>query len=188
MRVQFHPPIRTSTRSTTHSVDEFAILWIVGAFLLATCNPSVYAASIPHPHRQPKRIVRIIERMEQQVQQAELTGNTTALATMLSDDYLGISSDGTLATKTETLNSLKSGSTHFRQISITDRKIRVFGSTAVVTSKARVQGVRDGENVTGQYRYTRVYHRHNGTWKIVSFEASTMHRRGEGYATESESE
>ena len=118
------------------------------------------------------------------MQNAELTGNAAVMAAMLSDDYLGIYSDGTLATKAETLDSLKDGSTHFSEIYIFDRKIRVFGGTAVVTSKARVSGVHDGENVHGLYRYTRVYHHHNGTWKIVSFEASTIRPHGGGHGAE----
>ena len=97
------------------------------------------------------------------------------MAQMLADDYLGIYGDGTLATRGETLESFRNGDTHFSFIDTFDRKIRVFGSTVVVTSKARVKGVHDGENLSGIYRYTRVYHRRNGVWRIVSFEASTIH-------------
>ena len=129
----------------------------------------------PHPHRQPRQVVRIIERLEAQLRQAELDANTTVMANLLSDDYLGIYSDGTLATKTETINSFKSGASRFTQLDDSDRKIRVFGTTAVVVSKAQVAGKIDGEDISGLYRYTRVYHRTSGVWKIVSFEASSLH-------------
>lgn len=143
--------------------------------LLVLCVPVAGAASLPHPHRQPRQIVRIIERLERQWQQAELHANTTVMAGMLSDDYLGIYGDGTLATKAETLANARSGATHFTEIDTSDRKIRVFGTTAVVVSKAEVTGTNDGESISGHYRYTRVYHRINGSWKIVSFEASSIH-------------
>ena len=97
------------------------------------------------------------------------------MANMLSDDYLGIYGDGTLATKAETLTGVQKGAAHFTQIDTSDQKIRVFGTTAVVVSKAEVAGTNDGEDISGRYRYTRVYHRSNGVWKIVSFEASTLH-------------
>ena len=97
---------------------------------------------------------------------------------MLSDDYLGIYADGTLATKPETIASFKSGATHFTTINTSDRKIRIFGSsTAVVVSKAVVIGKIGGEEVNGHYRYTRVYHRANGVWKVVSFEASALREK-----------
>ncbi len=144
---------------------------------LMLCVPAASAKSIPHPHRQPRQVVRIIEKLEAQWQQAELHGNTAVMANMLSDDYLGIYGDGTLATKAETLANFKNSTIHFTEIDTSDRKIRVFGSTAVVVSKAEVAGVNDGEDISGHYRYTRVYHRINGVWKIVSFEASTIHER-----------
>ncbi len=112
------------------------------------------------------------------MQQAEIEANTTTIASMLSDDYLGIYSDGTLATKPETIASFKTGATHFTTINTSDRKIRIFGSsTAVVVSKAEVIGKIGGEQVNGHYRYTRVYHRANGAWKVVSFEASALREK-----------
>jgi ketosteroid isomerase-like protein len=96
------------------------------------------------------------------------------MANMLSEDYLGIYGDGTLATKAETIASFKRGTTKFSHIHTWDRKIRVYGSTAVVVSKAQVTGEHDGESLNGYYRYTRVYHRHDGVWRIVSFEASAI--------------
>ena len=144
--------------------------------------PAAFATSLPHPHHQPKQIVHVIARLERHWQQAELAANTTTLSSMLSDDYLGIYSDGTLATKPETLASFKDGSTHFTTIDIADRKIRIFGtSTAVVVSKAEVVGTVGGEPINGHYRYTRVYHRSNGVWKIVSFEASTIHPKQQAH-------
>lgn len=149
----------------------------MGTFLLLLCIPAANAA-IPHPHRQPRQVVHIIEKLEGLWQQAELTANTATMQTMLSENYLGIYGDGTLATKAETIESFRSRKTRFTRIRTWDRKIRVFGRTAVVVSKAEVVGVHDGENISGLYRYTRVYHRHNGVWKIVSFEASAAHPRG----------
>lgn len=143
-------------------------------FLL--CSPAV-ARSIPRPHRQPRQVVHIIQKLEARLQQAQLTSNISIMASMLSDDYLGIYADGTLATKAETLDSFKSGAVHYISIDTFDRKIRVFGSTAVVVSKARVSGINHGEKISGVYRYTRVYHRANRVWKIVSFEASPLHER-----------
>jgi len=146
--------------------------------LLVVCGPSAAARSIPHPHRQPKRIVRTIEKLEGQWRQAELHADTAVMSSMLSDDYLGIYANGMLATKAETLAAFQDGRAHFTEIDTFDRKLRVFGTTVVVISKAKVAGTTDGENISGLYRYTRVYHRSSGVWKIVSFEASALHEHG----------
>ncbi len=136
--------------------------------------PQVTAKSLPRPHRQPKNIVHTIQRLEAQWRLAQLKGDTATMANMLSSDYLGIYSDGTLATKNETIAAVKSGALHFTEMNVSDVKIRVFGTTVVVVSKAQVEGTKDGGPINGTYRYTRVYHRINGVWKIVSFEASSL--------------
>lgn len=167
MRAQCHSTIRPSEAQGIARGS-------IGILLLLLWLPAVHAASIPHPHPQPRQVVHIIEKLERMWQQAELTGNTATMANMLSEDYLGIYGDGTLATKSETIESFKRGKTRFRHIHTWDRKIRVYGNTAVVVSKAHVAGEHDGESLNGYYRYTRVYHRHNGVWRIVSFEASAI--------------
>jgi ketosteroid isomerase-like protein len=53
--------------------------------------------------------------------------------------------------------------------------VRVYGDTAVVTSQASLSGTNGASDISGQYRYTRVYARRRGQWKIVSFEASRVH-------------
>lgn len=162
--------------STSPALRGAALSGMVCLAILLLGTPAI-ARSIPHPHRQPRQVVHIIQKLEARLQQAQLTSNISVMASMLSDDYLGIYADGTLATKAETLDSFKSGEVHYTSIDTFDRKIRVFGSTAVVVSKARVTGTNHGEKISGIYRYTRVYHRANRVWKIVSFEASPLHER-----------
>jgi ketosteroid isomerase-like protein len=49
-----------------------------------------------------------------------------------------------------------------------------------VTSLAEVQGTTAEGDISGSYRYTRVYVRDaQGEWKIVSFEASRIRDPGE---------
>jgi ketosteroid isomerase-like protein len=58
--------------------------------------------------------------------------------------------------------------------------VRFYGTTAVVTSLAEVQGTNAEGDFTGSFRYTRVYVRDvRGEWKIVSFEASRIRGSGE---------
>lgn len=159
---------------TAQDTARWRLVWLLLAWVAV---PGAARASIPHPHRQPRQVVHIIERLEQRWQRAELESNTTIMSSMLADDYLGISANGRLSTKTETLDSFKTGSIHFSAMNTADRKIRVYGSTAVVVSRAQVTGSQQGQDLSGHYRYTRVYHRENGVWQIVSFEASRINSR-----------
>jgi ketosteroid isomerase-like protein len=60
-------------------------------------------------------------------------------------------------------------------IELTDVKVKLIGTTAIVTSLADVDGTNDGEPMHGTYRYTRVYSRlPSGAWKITNFEATRV--------------
>ncbi len=121
-----------------------------------------------------------IDQLEVAWREAILKGNTVAMGALLADDYMAITASGTLQTKEQTLASLKSGRMHFTSLDLSDRKVRFYGGTALVTSVAAVQATTGEGAISGSFRYTRVYVRdQGGAWKIVHFEASKMRDPGE---------
>ena len=121
-----------------------------------------------------------IDQLEEVWRNAVLKSNTTAMESLLADDYVAITSTGTLETRDQALAKLRTGRVRFTSLSISDRKVRFYGTTAVVTSLAEVQATNTEGNVSGRFRYTRVYVRNaKGEWKIVSFEASRIRQPGE---------
>ncbi len=116
-----------------------------------------------------------IEQLEQQWRTALLADDQATMAALLADSYIGIGPDGTIFTKAEELQGRASGRDHLEKIKVEDQKTRVYGTTAVVTSKVRIQGVYSGQPLLGEYRYTRVWSLTHGQWTIVSFEANRVH-------------
>lgn len=116
-----------------------------------------------------------IEQLENQWRDAILASDTATVASMLADDYVGIGPNGTISTKAEDLAARSSGQQTYARLELEDRKIRIFGTTAVVTSKVKVQGTYGGMPLLGEYRYTRVWDLSHGQWHIVSFEANRIH-------------
>jgi ketosteroid isomerase-like protein len=148
--------------------------------LAAAAGTDSWAASPAVPRGQRHEYRHEIELMEEAWQTAMLKGNSTALEALLADDYTAITAKGAIQTKDEALASLKSGTLQLATLSISDRKVRIYGSTAVVTSLAELTGSRANAEITGRYRYTRVYVRNPaGQWKIVSFETSRIQETGE---------
>jgi ketosteroid isomerase-like protein len=94
---------------------------------------------------------------------------------LLADDYLGISANGTVETKAEELAQSRAGTLRIQSLNLSDIKVRVYGNTAVVTSRAELTGANGQSDISGNYRYTRVYNKRYGKWKIISFEASRIH-------------
>lgn len=136
------------------------------------------ATSVPRAHRHEYR--HEIEQLEEAWRTAMLKGSSSGLESLLADDYAGITANGAIQTKDQVLASLRSGALQFSTLNISDRKIRLYGTTAVVTSVAELAGTRKDEQLSGRYRYTRVYVRNPaGQWKIVSFEASHIQEPGD---------
>lgn len=118
---------------------------------------------------------RVIDQLENQWREAILKGDTASLGALLADDYMAITPSGTLQTKDQTLGNLSSGRWHFTTLVMSDRKVRFYGRTALVTSLAEVRASTPDGDLSGSYRYTRVYARDaRGNWKIVNFEANRI--------------
>jgi ketosteroid isomerase-like protein len=148
-----------------------AVSHVVAAMvLLAVCH-SAWAL----PRHEKSEIHKEIEALEQQWRQAIVTNNVSEMGRLLADDYIGITSNGTVETKTQAVDQSRAGTMRITKLDITDTHVRVYGDTAVVTSLADLAGTNGASDISGQYRYTRVYNRRLGEWKIVSFEASRMH-------------
>jgi ketosteroid isomerase-like protein len=129
----------------------------------------------PIPHK-PNSNHHQIERLEESWRKAVLADDFDAMARLLADDYIAITASGTLQTKDQALAALRAGALHVTSMEVTDRKIRFYGKTAVVTSLSSIAGTNADGPVSGEYRYTRVYVRNpQGEWKIVSFEVSKIH-------------
>lgn len=123
-----------------------------------------------------------IERLENAWRNAVLKNNIAAMDALLSDDYIAITPTGILQSKEQALAILRSGTVHFKSIELTDRKIRMYGATALVTSRAEVSATGPDGDISGSYRYTRVYVKDpRGVWRIVSFEASRIREPGESH-------
>jgi len=142
--------------------------------------PSAKPAKPGMPRAQKHESRHEIDQLEETWREAVLKSNTAGMEALLADDYMAITPSGTLQTKEQALASLRSGRVHFKTLNISDRKVRFYGTTALVTSLAQVEGTAGEGSISGSFRYTRVYVRDaHGKWKIVSFEASRIRESGE---------
>jgi ketosteroid isomerase-like protein len=161
-------------------------LILLPVLMLTVCADSGYAAKVAAmlagaemPRAQKHESRHEIDHLEEAWRDAILKQNTTAMEGLLAEDYMAITGYGTLQTKEQTLANLRTGRMHFTTLDVSDRKVRFYGTTALVTSLAEVQGTTDEGDISGNYRYTHVYVRDaKGAWKIVSFEASKVREAG----------
>ena len=154
----------------TRRLSSVAALLTVFVFSASAAQPS---PGMPRGQRHEVR--HEIDQLEDTWRDAIIHRNSSAMDSLLADDYIAITANGTLQSKDQTLAILRAGTLRFASIEFSDRKVRFYGQTALVTSRAEVSGTTPEGDITGSYRYTRVYVKNDhGAWKIVSFEASRI--------------
>lgn len=142
---------------------------------LLTLSAPVSRAVSMHPHRSGHADQQQVLRVDDQIRAALLAADTGTLDRVLADDFLGISANGTLSDKQQYLQRITRREHQFSRINITDRKVRLQASSAVVVTTAEVTGKLDSSPVNGTFRYTRVYSREpDGSWKLRNFEATRV--------------
>jgi len=125
-----------------------------------------------------------ISALTDQVTQAQLKADTSFLEKYYAEDVAIIHSDGRVSTRAEEIENLKSGTLKFESIEILQRKIRVYGDTAVVTVLVSFKGVVGGKHTQWRpLRGTAVWVKQNGDWKVVAYQVTRAPQASQVRAT-----
>jgi ketosteroid isomerase-like protein len=149
------------------------------AVVLLTCFVALLGAqqaqAAAKNHEKKHDAKKQVETLEEQWRVAQLAGDVATMDKMLADDFIGISMSGQVNTKAQQLDRIRTRKLVVSKIELSDMKVKLVGSIAIVTSQADVEGMSEDGSVKGTYRYTRIYqHLASGEWKITSFEATRI--------------
>jgi ketosteroid isomerase-like protein len=149
--------------------------WLTAvAATLLLAMPS-YAFLTPLKGGRKRSDARAIQALEDQWHDALMHGDAAAMAPILADDFLGVSSNGTLTDKAQYLKRVSAGRYLFKKIEVEESKTRLHEDSAIVVSLAQIEATLEGIELSGRYRYTRVYRRvPTGSWKLINFEATRV--------------
>ena len=119
-----------------------------------------------------KRVTESVEQAIRQVDkeriQAQIHADATALDRIYADDFIGIGPSGTVRTKPQVISDFTSGNLKFQSITTDDVQVRVCGDTAVESGLSTMIGQDKGKAVPGDNRFTRVWVRQQGRWRLVA--------------------
>lgn len=103
---------------------------------------------------------------------AHRTGDADALDRLWASD-LEVDVPGMAPmTKAEALAFARTGRMRFERYETSQIKVRTYGDTAVVTGRLQRTRTVDNRQRADDWRFTKVYTRQAGTWRVVSFHAS----------------
>jgi len=137
------------------------------SFLAALPFVAALAHAAPEAGEDPGAI-------ERRLVEAIAKGDLATYDRIVADDYVVFDAAGKTTTKSEVMQSYRSGSRKYTDLTIYDVESRVFGDTAVVAAKTRGMRRENGRDVANRVRYVRVYARREGQWRAVSQMAAPM--------------
>jgi ketosteroid isomerase-like protein len=105
---------------------------------------------------------------------AQTSGDLNALDGLLGDDLVYTHSSAAVDSKASYVESMRSGALKYQTIEPRELKVRVFGTTAIITGAAHITAVSKGQPVDNQLRYTDVWVLRDGRWQMVSWQSTRL--------------
>ena len=141
----------------------------------AAAAPVIAALTIGSPAPPaPATADREILAVERQWNEARAQADIATLDRILVDDWTVTHANGTIDSKARYLADLKSGERKFAGgVSEGDVAVRVYGDTAVLSGSSNSTVQYNGQPQGGALRFTRVYIKRDGSWKMIVSHATT---------------
>jgi ketosteroid isomerase-like protein len=116
--------------------------------------------------------IKELTRLEQVWNDAHLRGDAKALDQLWAEDLFVTVPDMPVMNKEESLAIWKAGKMKFDIYKTSDLRIKVYGDSAVVTGQ--LVRIRDANSTKFEddWRFTKVYVRRDGKWKVVAWHGS----------------
>lgn len=139
---------------------------------ISSCGASPEpAASAP---ASTENVEQAVTQLENERVLALLRSDTAFLERVYIDDYVVTGANGVVRTRTEVIADMKSGAQTFESMNNDDIKVRVYEDTAIVTGRTTQKGQYKGQPSLSPTRFTRVYVRRDGQWRLVA-NSSSVH-------------
>ncbi|HKE31126.1 MAG TPA: nuclear transport factor 2 family protein, partial [Candidatus Angelobacter sp.] len=113
-----------------------------------------------------------ITQLEDASRDAALKSDPSWAEKNVADDFVRINVEGKLLNKDQFIDNIKK--TKFESLDFVDRKVRIYGNSAIVNLTANVKGTSDGKDISGTNRVTRVWTKIKGQWKLVNFQSTRV--------------
>ena len=119
--------------------------------------------------RAPRTSVeQVIRKLDNERIQAQIHADAAALERIYADDFIGVGPSGTVRTKPQVISDFTSGDLKFQSITTDEVLVRVYGNAAVETGRSTMDGQDKGKAVPRDTRFTRVWVKQQGHWRLVA--------------------
>ena len=117
---------------------------------------------------QRSSVEQAIRQLDNERIQAQIGTDAAALERIYADDFIGVGPSGTVRTKAQVISDFTSGDLKFQSITTDEVQVRVYENTAVETGLSTMVGQDKGKAVPRDTRFTRVWVKQQGRWRLVA--------------------
>jgi uncharacterized protein (TIGR02246 family) len=115
-----------------------------------------------------KAVDEVIRQLDRERIEAQIHADAPALDRLYAADFIGVGPSGTVRTKPQVIADFTSGTLKFQAITTDEVQVRVYGDTAVETGLSTMVGQDKGKAVPRDTRFTRVWVKQGGRWRLVA--------------------
>ncbi len=117
---------------------------------------------------QRSSVEQAIRQLDNERIQAQIGADAVALDRIYAEDFIGVGPSGTVRTKAQVISDFTSGALKFQSIATEKVQVRVYENTAVETGLSTMVGQDKGKAVPRDTRFTRVWVKQRGHWRLVA--------------------
>ena len=122
----------------------------------------------------PDDTVAQFEKLQQGLATAYLRGDRAYVDALLTDDWTSTDYQGRTWTKAGVMAMFDAPRPPMTRAEINVDRVRLLGDVAIVTGQSLSAGRVDGRDVTIRQRYTDVYVRRDGRWRVVASQGTEI--------------
>jgi uncharacterized protein (TIGR02246 family) len=143
--------------------------WTLAIAILAlTLTPIALGQKQSAGKNQRSSVEQAIRELDNERIQAQIGADAAALDRIYAEDFIGVGPSGTVRTKAQVISDFTSGALRFQSITTEAVQVRVYENTAVETGLSTMVGQDKGQAVPRDTRFTRVWVKQQGHWRLVA--------------------
>jgi len=132
------------------------------------CLAIVFASAFAAHSQTATRAQRELLKLNRAYDEALVRGDAAALDRIYAEEFVYTTFDGSVRGKAEQLKFTRSGDLRLESGTSDGVRIRIYGTTAVMTGRFTARGTFKDKPISIRERYTAVWVKKEGKWKLVA--------------------
>lgn len=120
-----------------------------------------------------KAVTEVVD-LERRKSEAEMRRDIAAVDNVVANDYIQVFGSGEPGNKQTLLGMLRSPDFILHGLDSELEETRAYSNVVILLDRTTIRATFQGQDVSGQFRFIRVYANHDNKWQCVVVQASPM--------------